>query len=201
MSKDDIVNQDDKDKVINAKKKDKILTILLAIAILVLVLVIVVKMFVLTNMTVMQSSMEPTFHEKDIIWVYKMGKPERGEVVVFDLKENAITKQLIKRVVATEGDKLWWEESSEEGRYELHIFTADTNKEITENYYKKGKSPVNIPNTTNRGIILARSNSLETAYTVPKDCFFAMGDNREVSNDCRAFGEINITDLVGTVLN
>ena len=36
--------------------------------------------------------------------------------------------------------------------------------------------------------------------TVPENCVFAMGDNREHSTDCRAFGCIPLEKIEGKVL-
>ena len=120
---------------------------------------------------VKQTSMEDTLYENDYMIMYKRAYtkhgPERGDIVIFQSEltdeESGKDKLLIKRVIGLPGDKI----SIKDG--EVYI-----NGEVyNENYTKDGFTPAF--DTPKEG---------ET-YTVPKDSYFCMGDNRVASIDSR----------------
>ncbi len=132
---------------------------------------------------VQQSSMEPTFHSGDYIFISKQaytlfGELERGDVVVFhsslvDDEDNE--KNLIKRVIALPGETI-----------EIIDGYVYIDGELLEEDYVK-----------EAGL----SGNME-AVTVPEGTFFAMGDNRGASQDSRdaSLGCIDQSEIMGKVI-
>ena len=191
------------------KKLSKILDVSLWAVIAVLTTLLLLKIFVVTRVEILQSSMEETYHNHDVVWVNKLAKAERGDVIVFyseempaDLWEKIAEKnehkKYIKRVVAVEGDKIWWEPCSGD-TVRLVIETADGQR-ITEDYYTKGNQPVSITMTAD-WLGLLQTATEESPFVVPQNCFFACGDNRRVSKDSRELGCFTFDRVFGVVID
>lgn len=126
-------------------------------------------------------SMYPTLEHKDYLIInriaYKIGKPTKGDIIVFetDLKQsNGKNKDLVKRVIATEGDHIKIEDSKVYVNGEL----------INEPYIEENYTDGNID------------------ITIPKGKLFTMGDNRERSKDSRMtdVGLVDESDVMGKVM-
>lgn len=127
-------------------------------------------------------SMEPNFYNGELLFANKtiqwfgatsLGEQwnydyKRGDVVIFDKGED----KLIKRVIATEGDTVRFNNG------ELFV-----NGKLIEEEYIPETTP-SYPPSDNRAFL----NEGETVR-VPSDSYFLMGDNREFSKDSR-FAEI-----------
>lgn len=124
------------------------------------------------------SSMQPTFHEGNIVLVdkvfYKHDEPKRNDIVVVDYKDANLKETfIIKRVVGIGGD---------------HI-------EIKDNeFYLNGK-------LMNEDYINgAMNNSADMVVDVPEGKVFVMGDNRNNSLDSRKLGYFDFDeDVIGKV--
>lgn len=163
------------------KKKGKsvqreILEWVQAIAIAV-VLALLVRTFVFTVVKVDGQSMEPTLQNSDRMIVWRLGyKPKAGDVVVFNPPGYAKNVYWIKRVIATEGQTVKID-------YKTNSVYVD-GKKIDEPYLGEE--------------MLDPSGDYDiTEITVPKDCVFAMGDNRNHSTDSRFVGCISEDSIVG----
>jgi len=131
---------------------------------------IVFRCFFISSYTVSGTSMYPTLNDGDWVWVNKLAKPARGDIVVaYDEYDD---KALVKRVVAIEGDKISLVWSSE--GYVLVIETAD-GQIIYEEY-----DGVTLP-----AIRPDRTGVLSTTPYLVTEGYFLMGDNRNDSNDSR----------------
>jgi signal peptidase I len=138
--------------------------------------------------------MEPTLQVGDYILVskfiygikipfthtklFQFGKPKRGDIVVFIYPKDR-SKDFIKRVIATEGEKV------EVVRNKIYI-----NDQLIEDpwgYYDKKNEWL-------------KQFQLKERYgpeTVPKDSIFVLGDNRDNSQDSRFWGFVNINEVKG----
>lgn len=125
-------------------------------------------------------SMYSTLEEGDYLIInrmsYKFGKIEHGDIIVFksDLQQDDGTnKDLVKRVIGTEGDKIKIKNSK------VYV----NGKELDEPY---------IHDEVTEG-------DIDTV--VPENCVFVLGDNREISLDSRyeEVGFINKSDILGKV--
>lgn len=123
-------------------------------------------------------SMYPTLNTEDYLIInkvkYKNDDPNRGDIVVFKTElenEKGNKKNLVKRIVGLPGEKL----SIKYG----YVYIND--KLIEEPY---------INNAYTAG---------EIELVIPKNQYFAMGDNRLVSKDSRdeEIGLVNKSDIIG----
>jgi signal peptidase I len=119
-------------------------------------------------------SMEKTLLVGDRVLVNKRNRTAHvGDIVVFKRppgEEAAAIKDLIKRVVATEGQTV----SARDGK--LYV----DGKQLSEPYLAPGIQTV-----------------WDNQVTVPKGDVFVMGDNRPQSRDSRFFGPIKKSSIIG----
>jgi signal peptidase I len=129
---------------------------------------------VVQNYRIESHSMEPNFYEGQFILVnklaYKLGAPERGDVVVFHNPENP-EEDYIKRVIGLPGDTV-----------QIENQTIYINGEPIEEHYPQ--NPLT-PGTYFGPIV------------VEPDHLFVMGDNRPNSKDSRSFGQLPEDLVVG----
>jgi len=141
---------------------------------------LLVEAFLIQAFWIPSESMAPTLNVGDRVLVnklsYRLHDVNRGDVVVFERPPVASTgedgeiKDLIKRVIAVEGDTI-------EGR-DGRVYV---NGELLDESYLE-------PDTPTTGL---------DAATLGEDEVFVMGDNRTNSEDSRVFGPIDEDDIVG----
>lgn len=165
------------------------------------VVALLVKTFVLQAFFIPSASMLPTLREGDRVIVekigYRIGEPERGDVVVFERDLPVLggpaedqpfwtdiidafrglfgfptggTQDFIKRVVGVGGDTL----QGFEGRLLVN------GEPLDEPYLTEGTTTGDFGPTQ-----------------VPEGMIFVMGDNRENSDDSRSFGPIPVDTVIG----
>ena len=132
-------------------------------------------------------SMEQTLHHGERMFMLKLADVERFDVVVFPAPGGPIPsdqpqKLYIKRVIGLPGDSLSYEND------QLIL----NGKALEEPYLKALKEQF----TGNFTSDFDTADFSETAV-VPEGQLFVMGDNRRNSLDGRAFGFIDIEDVIG----
>ena len=147
---------------------------------------IMVRTFLLAHFVVEGESMLSTLHSGDRVFVnklsYRLHDPNRGDVVVLHEITGASERDLIKRVIALEGEAV-------EIRNCVVYVDEDPNDAATA---KKLVEPYLDP------AVVAPTSWCEYGPTVvPADTVFVMGDNRPGSSDSRSLGPIQIDDIVG----
>ncbi len=160
---------------------------------------LVVRSFVIQAYKIPSGSMEPTLLVGDHLLVNRMsyvvkmpftdnviattGKPRRGDIIVFRYPEDP-SKDYIKRVIATEGEKV------EIKNRAIYI----NGKRIPDpwGHFR--------PDPGQRGFVPFVDKDNLSPVTVPKDSYFVMGDNRDNSLDSRYWGYVNKRHLVGKAL-
>ncbi len=118
------------------------------------------------------SSMKNTLQDGDVLLVNKNYEIERSDVIVFDKTYS----KLIKRVIAVEGDQIY----CENGVVYLKKAGETDFSELNESYVRGVTYDFNL-------------------HTVESGYVFVLGDNREVSQDSRAFGFVSLLDVNGEV--
>ncbi|MGE8081422.1 signal peptidase I [Peribacillus loiseleuriae] len=147
-----------------------------------LVIAFIIRSFFFTPIVVDGESMNPTLQDKDRMVVTKIGEPKRFDIVVFHAPDG---RDYIKRVIGLPGDKIEYKNDV------LYINSKAYNEPYLEQYKKR----------LNEGTLTDSFTLKETALgsdTVPKDCFFVMGDNRRNSTDSRHIGAIPMEKVIGT---
>ena len=129
---------------------------------------------VIQNYRIESHSMQPNFYEGQFILVnklaFKLGEPERGEVIVFH-NPNNVEEDYIKRVIGLPGDTI-----------EIRDQTVYLNGEVlTEPYQINPFAP----------------GEYFPPTLVEPDTLFVMGDNRNNSSDSRRIGAIPEELIVG----
>ena len=153
-----------------------------------------IRTFIVQAFKIPSSSMEPTLLVGDYILVSKFiygikipftdakmlefNKPRRGDVVVFIYPKDR-SKDFIKRVIGTEGEKVEIIRSK--------IYVNDRLIDDPWGYYDE----------KNEWSKYFQSKDKYGPELVPKDSIFVLGDNRNNSQDSRFWGYVNINEVKG----
>jgi signal peptidase I len=162
--------------------------------IIAVIIALFIRTFVVQAFKIPSSSMEPTLLVGDYIlvnkFIYGLGipftdrklfefkKPNRGDVIVFIFPEDR-SKDFIKRVIGTEGEKV--------DVVREKIYVNDKVIEDPWGYYSHRNA------FTRHLVPMEKFNHV----TVPPNCLFVMGDNRDNSQDSRYWGFVNLNDVRG----
>ncbi len=136
-----------------------------------------VRYFLFKPFYVKGQSMEPNFLEKDYLIIdelsYRMGEPQRGDVVVF--KPMVGNKDYyLKRIVGLPGERV----KIEDGKVFVYNDDHPLGVQVEEFYLSEGTP----------------GSMIETLGV---DEYFVLGDNRDASYDSRRFGAITKKNIVG----
>lgn len=181
--------------------------------IIALVLAMLFRFFIGTPTIVKQVSMYPTLIQDERLWLNRWGRttktlPKRGQIITFEEpakvtyskseidannpvakynEKNAMQwfvkefleigkRSYIKRVIALPGEHV----EIKDGKVFIN------GKELEEPYLQEGI----VTDVVGEGF---------DDFTVPENHVFAMGDNRNHSTDCRAFGCVPLEEIESTV--
>jgi signal peptidase I len=155
-----------------------------------IILALLIRSFVVQAFHIPSGSMIPTFLEGDRVLVnkfsyglrnpfnnnvwFKIGQPQRGDVVVFKYPDNPET-DFVKRVIGLPGEKV---------------------EIVASRIYIDG-SLVADPHAFFRLTELPNLYRNYGPIVVPENSYFMMGDNRDQSNDSRMWGCVNASLLRG----
>ncbi|MES9900098.1 MAG: signal peptidase I [Sedimenticola sp.] len=189
----------------------------------VILAVLVLRSFLVEPFRIPSGSMMPTLLVGDFILVNKftygirlpvlnkkvieLGAPKRGDVVVFKYPQNP-TVDYIKRVVGVPGDTIWYQDKtlhvngkpqeqvslglySGEGSGVSETGTSENREHLGEVEHSVLVNP-RVPDFGYGCHVLARG-----PITIQPGYYFAMGDNRDNSNDSRCWGLVPEENLVG----
>jgi signal peptidase I len=156
-----------------------ILEIVQALA-LAVVISVVLNLFVVQVTEVRQRSMEPTLEQNDRVLVskvdYRLGSPQRGDIIVFNPPIPDATIPYVKRVIAVGGETV-----------DLRNGNVFVNGQQVDFLQAHGTSQPQAP-------------QIVYPFTVPEGQIFVMGDNRTFSSDSRTFGPVPVGNIIGKVI-
>ncbi|KAA6453035.1 signal peptidase I [Bacillus swezeyi] len=166
----------------STKKKNSLFEWVKAIVIAV-ALALLIRAFLFEPYLVEGTSMDPTLHDGERLFVYKtvkyIGEFKRGDIVIIDGDEKNV--HYVKRLIGLPGDTVQMKDDT------LYI----NGKKVSEPYLKANKKEaeaVGVKLTGDFGPV-----------NVPKGKYFVMGDNRQRSMDSRnGLGLIDKKRVAGT---
>ena len=147
---------------------------------------LIVYLFIMQPHQVNGKSMFPTYEHGEYLLTdkisYKLGVPERGDVVVFHAPEASQCPEgtgcdFIKRVIGVPGDTVLVADD--------HIYVNGT---LLEESYIAPEVPTMAGAYTRNGPV-----------TIPSGEYFVAGDNRPHSSDSRVWGPVPLDKIVGKV--
>lgn len=154
---------------------------------LTLIAFFVIQTFVAQPYQVQQQSMEPTLEPHQYVLVDKLtprwSSYQRGDIVVLHPPagwEDSTDTPFIKRVIGLPGDTV-------QIKPDGHVYVNGT--KLDESSYTFHDATGQDQPTTAFGS--------QTSWTLGPDQLFVMGDHREASEDSRAFGPIQIEEVIG----
>lgn len=149
-----------------------------------LIIIVIVFMFVIRPVGVSGSSMVPTLHDGDYLFIETMKHHYSYKDVVIVVQPNSLNEPIVKRVIATEGQ--WVYVNYDDG----HVYVGNTKDNLI-----KLDEPYTNELTTNRGY----DDKNDYPIQVPEGMLFCMGDNRNHSTDSRSelVGFINEKYVLG----
>ena len=156
-----------------------------------------IRAFVVQAFQIPSSSMEPTLLIGDYLLVnkfiygiripytnikfFQFKKPRRGDVIVFIFPLDP-SKDFIKRVIGTEGEKV--------EIFHNKIYINDTMIDDPWGHFVTNDFP--------RGYLQRMENF--GPVVVPKDSIFVLGDNRDNSEDSRFWGYLHVNAVLGKAM-
>lgn len=163
--------------------------VIVVVAILVALLV---QAFLVKPYRIPTPSMVDTLKPGDRVLVdrvlYHLRDPRRGDIVVFKYPRDRDV-MFIKRVIGLPGDTL----ETRAGR--LYV-----NGRLLDEPYVHQTDGVRDPTNASgpiAGTTMRQPWSLEEPFTVGKDEYFVMGDNRTQSDDSREWGTVPAANIIG----
>ncbi|MCR5322086.1 MAG: signal peptidase I [Lachnospiraceae bacterium] len=153
----------DKESIDNKEnRRSEIASWIIIIASAVLIAFVVNRVFILKTI-VTSGSMRPTMEiDEHVIanrLAYLFSDPQRGDMVFFANPENE-SETYVKRIIGLPGEKV----EIKKGK----VYINDSEKALKEPY------------------LFEKADKLDFGpYYVPENCYFMMGDNRNISNDSR----------------
>jgi signal peptidase I len=181
----------------------------------VILVVFLIRSYLVEPFKIPSGSMMPTLLTGDFILVnkytyglrvpvlnnvfFEMGKPQRGDVMVFHFPKNP-TLDYIKRVVGLPGDRVAYREK------QLYINDKPVNLVFEDNYDYVAPSLNQIAAKRYKEqlgghrhdiLLVDEAPVMNGEVVVPQGHYFVMGDNRDNSNDSRFWGFVPENNIVG----
>lgn len=168
--------------MLNQPQESRGAFVVLAVLVLFVLAVLVVNVLRVTYtfaVYVSGSSMEDTIHGGDIVYALRSFNAGHGDIIIIDVSENedfaSGTNNIIKRLIATEGDCVKCAEGV------VYVKPAGGEYAALDEPYTKGRTPDFAEVVVGEGEI------------------FFLGDHRNVSHDSTEVGTVSYSDIIGVV--
>ena len=183
--------------------------------IIAIVLALLFRYFIGTPTIVKQVSMYPTLVQDQRLWLNRWGRttkkmPNRGDIITFEAPSkktytyNEIDQSNPVAKYENEPTSLWGKftyyvlEIGKDSYIKRVIALPGEHVEIKDDkVYINGEALQE--DYLQSGIVTDLMGAGFDDFVVPENCVFAMGDNRNHSTDCRAFGCIPLEKIESTV--
>ena len=168
----------------------------------ILIIGTVLHYFVITLFVISGPSMETSFHDKQIVLVSRIGlftgSYRRGDPMVLKFPGDPEHKKYIKRLVGMPGDTLTIKDNKVYINEKLIVetYVKPVGEEFLPFYYNTEKEEQMADLLHSQGQVLVQP---DLTVTLGRDDYFFMGDNRENSNDSRAWYPASKSDIIGPV--
>ncbi|MFC3927285.1 signal peptidase I [Streptococcus caprae] len=156
--------------------------------------------FVWVNVKVDGHSMDPTLADGERLFVVKVAKIDRFDIVVAQEDD----KKIVKRVIGMPGDTISYDNDVltvngevVEETY-LNTYKAAFAKDKLQATYSYNKLFQELAMSANAFTTDTQGNT-SFSITVPEGQYFLLGDDRIVSQDSRAVGTFAADDIIGEV--
>lgn len=169
------------------------------LAVFTLTLIMILTSFFFRHSIVDGDSMLGTLEDgQHLIISNFMYEPKVGDIVVVEDYSTALKKPIIKRIIATEGQKV---RVTKEGIYVDGKFLKEEYVHISQEgyYYDVTPSVVYIENEALKETLTIMPG-LYYEFVVPEGEIFVMGDHRNNSTDSRHIGTVDKDALIGRVV-
>ncbi len=161
----------------------------LKVVIISLVIILPIRYFLIQPFFVQGSSMVPNFQNHEYIlvdkWTYRLGRPERGDVIVFKYPANP-QEYFIKRIIGLPGETV--------------LVPGDNTVKVFNSRYPNGfmlNEKSYLPDANRTYCSTGTSTWCGRKVTLGPTQYFVMGDNREHSSDSRFFGPVDVSYFSG----
>ena len=178
--------------------------------------VFILRSFIFEPFRIPSSSMYPTLEIGDFLLVNKsiygvrlpiinkkivsIKNPERGDVFVFRYPKNP-NLNYIKRVMGLPGDVIQYVGKELYVNGEKVPFSGVQNfefKDANKRLHKVQQYTAELDNRIKHNVLInPRGPVIDGQWTVPEGHYFAMGDNRDHSQDSRSWGFVPEENIVG----
>lgn len=207
----------DKEKEVPEKQRETTVEFLASLA-GVLVTGLFIITFVLQAFVIPSSSMENTLLIGDHVFVNRVAfsppthwigpilpytHPHRGDIVVFlSMDPRTPDLNIVKRIIGVPGDRIHLRDGvvyRNGERLDEQAYVQHKGPIAYDPYRDNFPSvpPLDQPNVTDEWKLTRDSHIENGDIVVPPDSYFAMGDNRDVSEDSRYWGFITKDHLIG----
>ena len=171
-----------------------VLNVLLDILIAVLVGLIALFVFI-TPVKIAGKSMENTLKNDQLVatWRFAPNSYKDGDVVTIKVDDYVI----IKRVVATAGETIAFAKDESGGVF-LYKLTNGQWKKTEEEYLKE--TPEYSKDLYLNAMVYDSVSKIQDGMTIQDGYVYVLGDNRNVSQDSRYYGQIATDDIISKMV-
>lgn len=135
-------------------------------------------------------SMTDTIQDGDNVLLTRYETKYRtGDVIVLDVESNGTNTRLIKRVIATENETF---------KFVCRHSNVYLYKKINGEWIQIDEPYIKEPMLVSK--FRTSEFQFDTEYTVPKNSFLFLGDNRNDSSDSRAYGYADRSQIIGKMV-